>query len=579
MDNLDAYYLAEGLKDVTSWKDFYNKILDYEDISEDVFKSLPSPVIQKKKSDTSGYNLKKGMKAVSGKTRAAQLKEIMKDTKAEGGLLKGYAEGGLTYDKFKEGVIRNPDKSEDFWRGVKELIPFANYQEKKLNDPHALMNQSAMLADIALPTPGKLGIGKKIYESLQKYSSKLLPNIFKKKQLLKSPEEIVNYFKEGVIKGDKDLTTLGFDLGESMRGKGGVPVRAAVLKRARELLFEESESFKNVDINKYGYLAQLAQGPREAMEALVGRRSTHGNINTAAKEWVTKYLETGDVGEIPIYAKGGGTDSVIAALSPGEFVLNEDATDKIVGKYGLNALEFMNKRGELPKFALGGVVDNHRYADGGPVYDSKAITSTTIDTIDTQRLGEEIGDSIARKLESITFRPVELADDYIEISQDSIKGISDAIENVNRGVTAVGAEESTTKIDEFIDAATSRLETFAVKIDEQSESIEVLHTNIEEATNRIDNIDTISINDKLGELELTISELVNKDELNIIAKDGDSTIDYKIHEAINFIEERYIAGVKTDINIINGKISDLQYDLDDTKDNINGHVSRLGFGS
>lgn len=372
IEDLDAYYLSEDLKkieegDKKSWKEFYNKILDYEDIADKVFESIPAPIIPKKESGTGGYNLKKGMKAASGRTRAAQLKEIMDATKAQGGLLKGYA-------------------------------------------------------------------------------------------------------------------------------------------------------------------------------------------------------------------KGGGTDSMLAALSPGEFVLNKEATDKISSKYGLKSLEFMNKEGELPGFALGGIVAKRSYADGGPVYDSKAITNVSVDTLNTQQLGEEIGDSIARKLESVTFKPVELAEDSIEISSDSIKGISDAIESVNRGVTAVGAEEATTKIDEFIDAANSRLETFSVKIDEQSESIEILHTSIEEATDRINDIDVTSINMKLGELELSVSELVTKDELNVSGSDLDSNIDYKIHEAINFIEERYISGVKTDINIINGKISDLQYDLDDTKDHLNGEVSRLGWG-
>ena len=362
MPDNDAMYLAAELQEVTNWKDFYNKIIDYEELSDKVFDSIPAPVASKRHS---GYDFKRGMKAVSGRTRAEQLREIMNATKAQGGLL---------------------------------------------ND----------------------------------------------------------------------------------------------------------------------------------------------------------------------YASGGSTDSIIAALSPGEFVLNKESTDKIRSKYGLTALEFINKNGELPKFASGGIVADRSYTEGGTVYDSKSITSVTAEPFDPQKIGEEIGDSIARKLESIEFKPVELAETSIEISPDSIKDISEAIENVNKGVSSVGADEASSKIDEFIDVANNRFEIFAAQIDDQNESIKILHTSINEVSNKVDSIDLSSIDTKLGELELTVSEMVTKDELNVLSSDSNSNIDHKIHEAINFIEDRYISGVKSDITIINGKLSDLKYDLDDTKDRLNGEVSRLG---
>jgi len=74
-----------------------------------------------------------------------------------------YQSGGdISKEEFLSGVIRAPKKGEEFWRAIKEVIPFTNFKEKSLNDPNALMNQSAMLADMALPGPGKLGIFKKL---------------------------------------------------------------------------------------------------------------------------------------------------------------------------------------------------------------------------------------------------------------------------------------------------------------------------------------------------------------------------------------------------------------------------------
>ena len=54
-----------------------------------------------------------------------------------------------------------------------------------------------------------------------------------------------------------------------------------------------------------------------------------------------------------IFGEGGPTsDSILARVSNGEFVLNADASRKI----GYGALEHMNKTGELPAFAEGGAV-------------------------------------------------------------------------------------------------------------------------------------------------------------------------------------------------------------------------------
>ncbi|MBY0398347.1 MAG: phage tail tape measure protein, partial [Thermoleophilia bacterium] len=66
----------------------------------------------------------------------------------------------------------------------------------------------------------------------------------------------------------------------------------------------------------------------------------------------------------PRFASGGpNTDSVLAMLTPKEYVINREAAARI----GVAKLNYMNEKGEIPGFAKGGMVGVRGYAGGGPV--------------------------------------------------------------------------------------------------------------------------------------------------------------------------------------------------------------------
>ena len=567
-EELDAYYLAEKLKTVDNWKDYYNAIVDLADqnekLSNTIFKSIPAPIVKDKKS---GLDLKRGMMAISGGTRAAQMKEINKslDGKYDGGLV-GFADGGgLTREQFESGVIRAPDKSEDFWRSVKEFIPFANYQEKKLNDPEALMNQSAMLADMFLPS-GKLGMSKKILGPLQKHISKLSSSVFKKKNILKSPEEIVNYFKEGLDKGEKGLTTLGFELGESMRGKGSVSSNASLLKKARELLFEEAKLVKDVDINKYAYLSQVGQGPREAMESLVGKRSVHGDINTQAKEWVTEYLKTGNIGEIPQYKQGTSyvPRDQLAYLHQGEQVLPAMQTG---GK--ISALDPKNIAEEI-KTAIEDAIKDTKIelnldnipesipvsAPEEPIYVSMREEDRTLIVPDIPPI-KVSDDSIAR-LEGVLATPVKVDQAGGAVGAETAIEIRDIKELLNERLTAFEAIQID-QIDQIID--------LTYKLDS---SVSELNMKTEDLSIKYDDVDgkVITVTQDLTNVKFKSEDLVSGTELTTRLDKMKSDIDVDWRTEVN--------SLSSNINILDVKVSDVDGKTNEQFDQINSLANRVG---
>jgi hypothetical protein len=88
-----------------------------------------------------------------------------------------------------------------------------------------------------------------------------------------------------------------------------------------------------------------------------------GSFNDAASGMTNSFnnfaasFEKG--GLISYLAKGGspkGTDTVHAMLTPGEFVMKKEAVDK----HGTDFMEKLNKGGEVPGFATGGLVNYFR---------------------------------------------------------------------------------------------------------------------------------------------------------------------------------------------------------------------------
>jgi len=526
---LDAYLVSEELRKVGSWKDFYNILADLgdtnEELSNEIFNTIPKPVVKDKKS--AGYNLKGGMKALSGKTGSDQLREINKvlDGKHSGGIIKGYAEGG--YAAIREQFGKDKPKSkEELAESRKDLLNLVNisppiaYALRKLgvDIPQA---EPETVEDVLMNTMfGAMGSTKLIGKGIGKVIGKVP----------KTTDEVIKYM-EKELKSGTELTIAGRKLGDSMKTSGSKLKSAELLRDARIEWGKRLAPLKETNISQWDHESMKGQAFTEGIEQLVRKASTKKGLDEA-KNITTEFLKSG---KLPEYKAGIAyvPQDQLAYLHEGERVTPKN-------------------------------LNNTKSSEG----------------IDAQEIGASIGESIISKLDQfeLKLKPVELAQDTVEISEASIESLSGAIAKVNSGVTAsVGAEEATTKIDDFIDAANSRFETFAVKMDEQDVDIKVLNTSVGQVVYQIESIDVAAISAKLEKVHLTIDNMVTKDELNVKTSNSDSKVDYKIHEAINYIEERYLTGIRTDISIANGQISDVKYDLADTKDKVDMNASRAGF--
>ena len=70
------------------------------------------------------------------------------------------------------------------------------------------------------------------------------------------------------------------------------------------------------------------------------------------KEFKNEYPEFGNIGVQKKASGGRNVDDILAMVSNGEYVINTESARKI----GYNELDYINKYGQLPKFAKGGVV-------------------------------------------------------------------------------------------------------------------------------------------------------------------------------------------------------------------------------
>ena len=102
--------------------------------------------------------------------------------------------------------------------------------------------------------------------------------------------------------------------------------------------------------------------------------------------------------------------------------------------------------------------------------------------------------------------------------------------------------------------------------------------NIHDVCKESEVVDISSLTAKVGELSTVISSLVTKDELLTKETQVGSDLKYKLHETITYIEERYLVGLKTDISLLDGRVTELDYEINNTRDLLDASNSRFGLG-
>lgn len=82
---------------------------------------------------------------------------------------------------------------------------------------------------------------------------------------------------------------------------------------------------------------------------------------------ITKLFGFADGGHIGGPRAAPGADNQIIAVGGGEYILKQNAVDKINQRYGSQFLDYINANGKLPGFAAGGLVNIQKFASGGRV--------------------------------------------------------------------------------------------------------------------------------------------------------------------------------------------------------------------
>ena len=112
----------------------------------------------------------------------------------------------------------------------------------------------------------------------------------------------------------------------------------------------------------------------------------------------------------PVYGPGTGTsDSIPAMLSHGEYVIKAAS----VAKLGLERLDWLNRFGELPRFATGGQVASApvryapNYSPPPPSYASSVVQSAGIGRADLDYLADRIGQEVLAGAGLVSRRAIE----------------------------------------------------------------------------------------------------------------------------------------------------------------------------
>jgi len=353
------------------------------------------------------------------------------------------------------------------------------------------------------------------------------------------------------------ITSMGYDLAARVDIlKGGSKKRyIESMKQARKSLLKRSNEVKGVSVedffNKKMVLTSQAQGIKEGLDAvklvdaIKAGTSVFDLPKTSVSIATAREIIAGKRIPLPVYATG--TDYVpsnqFAYLHKGEAV--------VPAEYNMGGVV------RAPKFGLGGTVNN--------------IKERATD------LGEEIAKAIKKELEDIILSvdktPLSIETTELTISNvESLDRLADTLSNLNTNV-GVGADEASSKIDDFIEAANSKFENFTEIIERHDGDINEVQTSLFSLADSSREVN--SLNDKLVGLEQSISDILSKQDFFVSTANDDSKLEAKLNELVKYIEDTHIARLNSDVRLSTIKIDKLDSVLNNALDLFDGLSSRF----
>lgn len=356
----------------------------------------------------------------------------------------------------------------------------------------------------------------------------------------KSADDIADYLlKNATQTGDTTLTSMGFDIGNKLKGTGSIADNMAMLKEARDIIAKRAEPFLKTDIDTWGQMRIKAQGASEAMEALVGKPGSD-----AAKEIVQNFLKTGELS----FRNGGG-------LSKGFKEMLEKANG-----------------GKIPAYQEGiGYVPKDQYAylhEGERVVPADQNRPASTQSFDAGAVADKIQEAIENAIKDTKIElnldnmpdsiPVAVPEmPSISISNDSItrlEGILAAPIKLDNSGTSVGADTANElrSVKELLSERLTALESATV---EQS-------TKVTDLTTKMGTIDQ-----DMEHVKFKSEDIVSNTELTTRLDKLKSDVDVNWRTEVNILS--------SSLNILGTKVSDVYTKTNEQFDQINSLANRV----
>jgi hypothetical protein len=208
------------------------------------------------------------------------------------------------------------------------------------------------------------------------------------------------------------------------------------------------------------------------------------------------------------------------------------------------------------EYNMGGLIRD-RYRLGGEILQSKILGGI-------ESLGEKLGDAIVRKIEEAEIDiKVPTRDELPKLEIGNLEDLRVILEG-----GAVGADR-TSKLDDFIDLATDKLD----RLEEQSINNTERITVVETQTSAVNELGDIKLS--INNLEEQIAEIYTKPEKTVDFTDERSYMERRLNEEINALKNEQIIPIESNIRRLDLLISDINIRMDGQLDIVYSNINRL----
>jgi len=535
--------------------------------------AVPEMLLRKAKGFTDFYSWIEGMSdtVAKGKTREA-LTPFFKYVGAMSA-----QEAGIEDPEIDEILKSAHQDMANAFGGMKEDF-YKDLSKGGVNTSSTVLNAlmpGAAAGELRKATTSLLGRGRKGLEHFtakmadETGSIRLGSDVKQLEFKIRTPEDVIAYGEKALASGET-LTGAYYKLGNFMKTQGPLSENARLLVKARKSLVDQSDALKSEalasrdfkKLDRYAYLRQLAQGPSEALEALVGKGiGMPGTTQAAVTE--AKELAQALLGNLK--KNGGQIESYKSGI---DYVPS-------------NQLAYVHK-GEaiIPaEYNKGGRIG---FAEGGAV--GQVLRGA-------DQSGEKIANEIADKLSKVELKvadtTVELSTKTVELDTSSLANIKLQVEPVEidtSGLTAavadlktalanpsnirgVGSEESKSEMAKFIEKVDKTLNEYAAqqadvdrKMEGVGEKLKILDTSkpIEDLQKHV------------SDLEERMSDMYTNTQKPVDDTENRSYLERRLTELWADVAASELTPIESELSVLRSGLNNLSLTINDTLDRLSG---------